>query len=147
MARAIPADQLYVGESMTVFEKIASGNLPSYKVWEDDEYLCILDINPVQEGHCLLFPKKCTDYIFDLGETTYGELWDRAKFLGKMLGEVFGKRIAVAVEGISVPHVLIHLVPVEREGDLDPCKARRATDEDLGKILEKIHNAPTSRWR
>jgi histidine triad (HIT) family protein len=105
----------------TLFTKIAKGEIPSYKVAEDADYYAFLDISPLAEGHTLVIPKHVEkDYIFDLDDKTYSGLCAFAKKVAAaMKAAVPCKRIGVAVLGMEVPHVHIHLVPLNTEGDLD----------------------------
>ncbi|MCF0167342.1 MAG: HIT family protein [Bacteroidales bacterium] len=105
----------------TIFTKIANGEIPSYKVAEDENYYAFLDINPLAEGHTLVIPKKTeADYIFDLDEETYAGLLAFARKVAIALKKAIPcKRVGVAVLGMEVPHTHIHLVPLQKEGDLN----------------------------
>lgn len=105
----------------TVFTKIAKGEIPSYKVAENEDFYAFLDINPLAEGHTLVIPKHLEkDYIFDLDDNTYLGLCAFAKKVAVALKAAIPcKRIGVAVLGMEVPHVHIHLVPLQTEQDLD----------------------------
>ena len=111
---------------MTIFTKIAKGEIPSWKVAEDDEFYAFLDISPLAEGHTLVIPKNVEDdYIFHLDEGTYQRLWAFARKVAVALkAAVPCKRVGVAVLGMEVPHTHIHLVPLQTEGDLDFRKQR-----------------------
>ncbi len=106
---------------MTIFTKIAKGEIPSWKVAENDEFYAFLDINPLAEGHTLVIPKNVEDdYIFHLDEATYNGLWAFARKVAQAIkAAVPCKRVGVAVLGMEVPHTHIHLVPLQTEGDLD----------------------------
>ncbi len=105
---------------MTIFEKIVSGEIPSYKVAETDEFLAFLDVFPLKEGHTLVIPKAAVDYIFDLEDNTLAELHIFAKKVAKAVESVVPcRRIGVAVIGLEVPHAHIHLVPLESVGDIN----------------------------
>ena len=105
---------------MTIFDKIVSGEIPSYKVAETDEFLAFLDVFPLKEGHTLVIPKAAVDYIFDLEDNTLAELHIFAKKVAKALESVVPcRRIGVAVIGLEVPHAHIHLVPLESVGDIN----------------------------
>lgn len=113
----------------SVFTMIVNGEIPSYKVAETESCYAFLDINPLKEGHTLVIPKKEVDYIFDLDEKTYTELQLFARKVAKAVkAAVPCKRIGVAVLGMEVPHVHIHLVPLESEGDMDFRKAKLSLD-------------------
>lgn len=111
---------------MTIFTKIAKGEIPSYKVAENDRFYAFLDINPLAEGHTLVIPKDVEDdYIFNLDPETYEGLWAFARKVAvAMKAAIPCKRIGVAVLGMEVPHTHIHLVPLQSEADLDFRKAR-----------------------
>lgn len=116
----------------TIFTKIAKGEIPSYKVAEDDNYYAFLDISPLAEGHTLVIPKNVEDdYIFNLDNDTYAGLWEFARKVARALkAAVPCKRVGVAVLGMEVPHTHIHLVPMQTEGDLDFRKQRPAVSDD-----------------
>lgn len=105
----------------TIFTKIATGEIPSYKVAENEDFYAFLDINPLAEGHTLVIPKHVEDdYIFNLDDATYLGLCAFAKKVARALkAAVPCKRVGVAVLGMEVPHVHIHLVPLQTEQDLD----------------------------
>ncbi|MCQ2171581.1 MAG: HIT family protein [Bacteroidales bacterium] len=110
----------------TIFTKIAKGEIPSYKVAENDEFYAFLDISPLALGHTLVIPKNVEDdYIFNLDGKTYEGLWAFARKVAVALkAAVPCKRVGVAVLGMEVPHTHIHLVPLQTEGDLDFRKTR-----------------------
>ncbi len=125
----------------TIFTKIAKGEIPSYKVAEDADYYAFLDISPLTEGHTLVIPKNVEkDYIFDLDDRTYSGLCAFAKKVAAaMKAAVPCKRIGVAVLGMEVPHVHIHLVPLRAEGDLDFKKEHLSLPEEkMRKIADSI---------
>ena len=100
---------------MTIFSKIIAGEIPSYKVAENDDFYAFLDINPVNWGHTLVVPKKETDYIFDLAAMAVF-----AKRVAKAIRKAIPcRKVAVAVLGLEVPHAHIHLAPINSEGDMD----------------------------
>ena len=111
---------------MTIFTRIAKGEIPSYKVAESEDFYAFLDISPLAEGHTLVIPKNVEDdYIFNLDEKTYEGLWAFARKVAVALkAAVPCKRVGVAVLGMEVPHTHIHLVPLQTEGDLDFRKKR-----------------------
>ena len=111
---------------MTIFTKIAKGEIPSYKVAENDRFYAFLDINPLAEGHTLVIPKDVEDdYIFNLDPETYEGLWAFARKVAvAMKAAIPCKRIGVAVLGMEVPHTHIHLVPLQSEADIDFRKVR-----------------------
>ena len=125
----------------TIFTKIANGEIPSFKVAEDDNYYAFLDINPLAKGHTLVIPKKVEDdYIFHLDPETYEGLWAFARKVAVALkAAVPCKRIGVAVLGMEVPHTHIHLVPLQTEGDLDFRKPKlQLSAEENAQIASSI---------
>jgi len=127
----------------TIFSKIISGEIPAYKVAESVEFLAFLDINPLAEGHVLVIPKTEADYIFDLDDETYTGLQLFAKIVaGGLKKAVACKRIGVAVIGLEVPHVHIHLIPMNRVDDLNFSRPKlKFTDEQYAATAEKIKEA------
>ena len=107
---------------MTLFTRIINGEIPSYKVAEDDRFYAFLDINPRKKGHTLVIPKLPepeADYIFDLDDTLLGDMMVFAKMVARGIKEATGcKRVGVAVLGMEVNHVHIHLVPMDTEKDM-----------------------------
>ncbi len=110
----------------TIFTRIAQGEIPSYKVAENEDYYAFLDISPLALGHTLVIPKHVEDdYIFHLDEPVYAGLWAFARRVALALkAAVPCQRVGVAVLGMEVPHTHIHLVPLQTEGDLDFRKTR-----------------------
>ncbi len=104
----------------SIFSKIIAGEIPSYRVAEDDKHYAFLDINPLSEGHTLVVPKREVDYIFDLTDEEYADLQLFAKRVAAAIEKTVPcKRIGVAVIGLEVPHAHIHLVPINTEADMD----------------------------
>lgn len=105
----------------TIFTRIAKGEIPSYKVAENEDYYAFLDISPLAKGHTLVIPKNVEDdYIFHLDESSYEGLWAFARKVAiAMKAAIPCKRIGVAVLGMEVPHTHIHLVPLQTEADLN----------------------------
>lgn len=109
----------------SIFSKIIAGEIPCYKVAENDKFLAFLDIFPLAKGHTLVIPKKETDYIFDMDPEEYKELWAFAREVAKAQKELIPcERIGVAVIGLEVPHAHIHLVPVNGIADIDFSKPK-----------------------
>ena len=126
---------------MTIFTKIAKGEIPSYKVAENDEFYAFLDISPLAEGHTLVIPKNIEDdYIFNLPADVYEGLWAFARKVAVAIKAAIPcKRVGVAVLGMEVPHTHIHLVPLQTEGDLDFRKKRpEVTPEQQARIAASI---------
>jgi len=122
-----------------IFCKIAAGEIPAVKIWEDEKFLAFLDVKPVNPGHLLLIPKKHTDYIFDLDDTEYSALMLKAKELGVMLKEkLASKKVGIVVEGFGVAHVHVHLIPINQPHELNPERAKEMSGEELKKITGKL---------
>jgi len=131
---------------MTLFTRIIKGEIPSYKVAEDDRYYAYLDINPLQKGHTLVVPKLPepeADYIFDLDDETLGGLMTFAKVVAKGIQAATGcKRVGVAVLGMEVNHVHVHLVPLNQEGDLNFANPKLSLPtEEMVEIANSIAQA------
>ena len=127
----------------TIFSKIISGDIPSYKIAEDDKFYAFLDINPMAKGHTLVVPKQETDYIFDLDDDMLGEMVKFSKRVAKAIEKVIScKRVGVMVIGLEVPHAHIHLVPIQREGDLNLTNPKiKLINDEFVEIAEKIKSA------
>ncbi|MDE6637423.1 MAG: HIT family protein [Muribaculaceae bacterium] len=125
---------------MTIFSRIVKGEIPSYKVAEDDRYYAFLDINPLQWGHTLVIPKQETDYIFDLDDETLAGMQVFAKKVAKAIQAAIPcRKVGQAVLGLEVPHAHIHLVPLTTEGDMDFHKKISNPDpEKMKDIAAKI---------
>ena len=124
-----------------IFCQFGQNKAKTFKVWEDKDFLAFLDHKPIQPGHTLLIPKKHFEYLFDLDEKTYSKILKRAKELSKPLKTAMNaKRIGVIVEGFGVAHVHIHLVPLQKGGELLQKGAVGVTDEEFAKIAETITN-------
>lgn len=120
---------------MTIFSKIIAGDIPCYKIAEDENYFAFLDINPVNWGHTLVVPKKETDYIFDLSDDELAGMAVFAKRVAGALKRVIPcRKVGVAVLGLEVPHAHIHLIPIQNEGDMD--FGRKISDPDPAKMAE-----------
>lgn len=123
----------------TLFTRIVKGEVPCYKIAEDENYFAFLDIRPINPGHTLVIPKKEVDYFFDLEDETLSGLMVFAKKVSKMIEKVVEcERIGVMVAGLEVPHVHIHLVPISSISDLSFAKAKPASKDALAKLAENI---------
>ncbi|MFR9620255.1 MAG: HIT domain-containing protein [Rikenellaceae bacterium] len=124
----------------TIFSRIISGEIPCYKVAEDDRYFAFLDINPLKRGHTLVIPKLEVDYIFDLDDEWYAGLMSFARNVALQLERsIECKRVAVVVLGLEVPHVHIHLIPIDGEGDVDFKREReKISTEEMQSIAANI---------
>ncbi len=124
----------------SLFSRIAAGEIPSYKVAEDDRHFAFLDINPVHKGHVLVIPKKEVDYIFDLSDDDYASLMLFAKRVAKALKEAIPcKKVGVTVIGLDVPHTHVHLVPMNEGADMNFCAPKLTLpDEEMEETASKI---------
>ncbi len=127
----------------SIFTKIIQGEIPSYKVAEDDRFLAFLDIQPLAKGHTLVIPKKEVDNLFDLDEDTYSGLWLFARRVAAALDKTMPcERVGVAVIGLEVPHAHIHLVPINGIYDIDFSKPKlELSREEFGLIARRIADA------
>lgn len=128
---------------MTIFSKIAAGEIPAYKVAESNDFLAFLDINPLAEGHVLVIPKKEVDYIFDLDDETYVGLQVFAKIVATAIKKSIPcKRVGVAVIGLEVPHAHIHLIPMNNVSDLNFSRPKLSfTADEFEATMNKIRKA------
>ena len=129
----------------TIFSKIIAGEIPCYKIAENDQFFALLDISPLAKGHTLVIPKIENDYIFDLEDTVLAEMTIFAKKIALAMEKVITcKRIGVAVIGLDVPHTHIHLVPLNEIADLDFTKERvklsSAEYEQIASEISKLIN-------
>lgn len=124
----------------TIFSKIIRGDIPCYKIAENDHFLAFLDVMPLERGHCLVIPKKENDYIFDLDDDTLSNLHLFAKKVAKALKEVVPcLRIGLAVVGLEVPHTHLHLVPLHSVDSLTFTKKRvKMEKEEFEALAEAI---------
>ena len=123
----------------SIFSRIVAGEIPSYKVAEDEHHYAFLDINPLQEGHTLVIPKKEVDYLFDLSDEEYAALQLFAKRVAKAIYKAVPcKRVAVAVLGLEVPHAHIHLIPISKESDVDFHSKKEVSSERMAEIATEI---------
>ena len=124
----------------SIFSRIVAGEIPCYKVAEDEKYFAFLDISPVAKGHTLVIPKHEVYYIFDLDDEEYAGLTAFAKKVAAAMKKVMPcKRIGVAVLGLEVPHTHIHLVPINKESDMNFFKEKLSLPaEEMAEIAAKI---------
>lgn len=124
----------------TIFSRIIAGEIPSYKVAEDNNYYAFLDINPLTAGHTLVVPKQETDYLFDLDdETLAGMMLFAKRVAARIKAEIPCKRVAVVVLGLEVPHAHIHLIPIQSESDVDFHREKlRLTPEEFREIADRL---------
>ena len=127
----------------SIFSKIISGEIPSYKIAEDDRHIAFLDAMPLVKGHTLVIPKKETDFIFDLENEDFKNLWSFAQTVAKKLEKAYpSQRIAVAVVGLEVPHAHIHLIPINKMDDMNFKNSRlKLSDSEYKEIQNEIINS------
>ncbi|ADQ81750.1 HIT family protein [Riemerella anatipestifer] len=124
----------------SIFTKIINGEIPAYKIAEDENHLAFLDVMPLAEGHTLVIPKKEVDLIFDLDTEEFKNLWAFAQQVAKKIEKnIPCERVSIAVIGLEVPHAHIHLVPINKIEDLNFKKERvKFSAEDFKEIQQKI---------
>lgn len=127
----------------TIFSKIISGEIPAHKVAESNDFLAFLDINPLARGHVLVIPKNETDYVFDIEDAEYMELWIFAKLVARSIKAAFPcEKVGVAVVGLEVAHAHIHLIPINNVADMDFSKQKlELTNEEFIEDSERIRLA------
>ncbi len=115
----------------SIFTKIINKKIPAYIIEENDDFIAFLDVFPLTKGHTLVIPKKQVDYIFDLDENTYADLWKFAqKISAKVEKAIDCKRIGIAVIGLEVPHAHIHLVPLNNVEDINFSRPKLKLEEN-----------------
>ena len=127
----------------SIFTKIINGDIPSYKVGENEYCYAFLDIQPIVKGHVLVVPKNEVDYIFDLDDQSYAELSKFAKSIAQKMDKVFDcNRIGVSVVGLEVPHAHIHLFPINSVSDMDFSRPKlNLSANEMEEIAARIRNA------
>ena len=127
----------------SIFSKIVSKEIPCFKVYEDDNFLAFLDINPLKKGHTLVIPKEETDYIFDIKSQEYEDLWSFAKVVAKGMKKVIDcERISIVVMGLEVPHAHIHLIPLNNIQDINFSQPKlKILDQEMQEIADFIKSA------
>ncbi|MCX6280948.1 MAG: HIT family protein [Bacteroidetes bacterium] len=130
----------------SIFTRIVNGEIPCFKIAEDEHYLAFLDINPLQEGHTLVIPKQEINYIFDIENELHAGLWNFAKTVGKAIEKVVEcQRIGITVIGLEVPHAHIHLIPLKTMYDMDFRRPKlKFTNDEFVAIAKKISEALAS---
>lgn len=124
----------------SIFSKIINGEIPCYKVAENDEFLAFLDIMPLRLGHVLVIPKRETDYIFDIEDDELGRFMLFSKFVAQGIKQVVPcKKIGVTVIGLEVPHAHIHLIPIDSVADMNfAAEKQQIPHETLAELARKI---------
>ncbi|MFZ0488728.1 MAG: HIT family protein [Salegentibacter sp.] len=124
----------------TLFKKIVNGEIPAYKIAEDSQFLAFLDIHPNAKGHTLCIPKKEIDNIFDLDEEVYQELMRFSRKVAIALQKTIPcKRVGMAVVGLEVPHVHVHLIPLNSMKDMDFSQSVKMEHEEFESLAKSIH--------
>ena len=129
----------------TIFSKIIAGEIPSYKLAENDQFYAFLDINPLVKGHTLVVPKREVDYIFDLEDDELAAMHVFAKKIALAIQKAFPcKKVGVAVMGLEVPHAHIHLIPIQRESDMIFSNPKlQLSGEEFEAVVAAIRNELT----
>ena len=124
----------------TIFSRIVKGEIPCYKIAEDERFFAFMDINPVAKGHTLVIPKREVDYIFSLENNEIADMMVFAKKVAQAIEKAVPcKRIGVAVIGLEVPHAHIHLIPISQEGDMDFKKEHvHMSEEEFKEVQQRI---------
>jgi len=127
--------------SDSIFTKIIKGEIPCYKITEDDRFIAFLDVSPIKKGHTLVVPKAQIDYLFDLDDSLLSDLMIFAKKVAqKMERAISCERIGIAVIGLEVPHAHIHLVPLDTVGDIDFSQPKlQLSAKEMTEIAESIY--------
>ncbi len=126
----------------SIFSKIVAGEIPSYKIAEDEKFFCFLDINPMSKGHTLVIPKQETDYLFDLDDDLLKDMIAFSKKVAKAIEKAIPcRRVGVMVIGMEVPHAHIHLIPINKESDMllsnQRVKLEQAEFEEIAKSIRE----------
>ena len=130
----------------TIFDRIVRGEAPAHRVWEDGAFLAFLDTRPSRPGHVLLIPKEVSerggDDVFALPPDVYAALWERARRLAGPVREAMdARRVGVVVEGFGVAHAHVHLIPLDKVGDLGPQSEEPVSHGELAAVASKIRQA------
>ena len=126
----------------SIFTRIINGEIPCYKIAEDNHCIAFLDVNPLVLGHTLIVPKKEVDYIFDISDDEYTYLWNFAKYVARgVQAAVPCKRVGIAVIGLEVPHAHIHLIPLNRVSDMNFANPKmKVADQEMIQIAQQIRS-------
>ena len=129
-----------------VFCEILAERAPAHVVWSDDDHVAFMDIRPVARGHVLLIPRTHVEWVEELSPTAHAQLFEAARYLAPAVAHAADSpHTGYAVEGYGVPHAHLHLVPVRRAGDLDPCRQSSATHDELEIAAERVRIALAER--
>jgi len=127
----------------SIFSRIVSGEIPCYKIAENESCFAFLDISPLAKGHTLVIPKKETDYLFDIGSEEYNQLWSFARYVASGVEKAIPcKRIGIAVIGLEVPHAHIHLIPLNKVSDMNFANPKlKLSEAEMTQVAERIREA------
>lgn len=132
-------------DAACIFCRIVAGRAPAHVVWQDEEHLAFLDTQPITAGHLLLVPRAHVPWVDALSADAHARLFARVRALaGPVAAAAGAPRSGIAVEGYGVPHAHVHLVPVWRAGELDPCRQAPASDAELRQAAERLRAAIAS---
>lgn len=132
---------IYIIDMATIFSRIIAGEIPSYKVAENEQFYAFLDINPLVKGHTLVVPKREVDYIFDLDDEEIAAMHVFAKGVALAIQQIFScKKVGEAVIGLEVPHAHIHLIPIQKESDMIFSNPKLQLSEDEFVAIAKAIN-------
>ena len=128
---------------ISIFTRIINGEIPCYKIAEDEKCFAFLDISPLAKGHTLVVPKIETDYIFDIADNEHKYLWNYAKYVAHAVKAAIPcKRIGIAVIGLEVPHAHIHLIPLNKVSDMNFANPKlKVADNEMLEIAERIRSS------
>lgn len=125
----------------SIFTQIIEGEIPAHKIYETDKFLAFLDIQPNAKGHTLCIPKVEVDKIFDLDKETYRELMDFSRTVGMKLEQIIScNRVGMAVVGLEVPHVHVHLIPLNTMKDMDFSSNAGMNEDQLAQLAEELRS-------
>lgn len=124
----------------TIFTKIVEGQIPSYKIYDDEKFYAFLDINPMAKGHTLVIPKQEVDYLFDIDDSVLSEMIFVSKKIAKAMEQAVAcTRVGMMVIGLEVPHAHIHLIPIQKEGDMNLSNKRvELSNDEFEQIAKDI---------
>ena len=126
-------------EKSCVFCKIIKGEIPDYRIWQDENFIAFLDIRPINLGHTLVVPRLHEDEIFDLQDELYKGLFTAGRELSGLIKKaISSKRVGMVVEGFGVPHAHLHLVPINHGNELDPHRAHEVSVDSLSAMQKKL---------
>jgi histidine triad (HIT) family protein len=142
-ARTLARYTLYsMTEPRCIFCRIVAGHAPAHVVWSDDEHVAFVDANPIAAGHVVLVPRVHVPWVDELSADAHARLFARVRSLaGSVAAAAGAPHTGIAVEGYGVPHAHVHLVPIQRGGDLDPCRHAPAGEPELHAAAERVRYA------